>query len=415
MATPGPSQPAPREEQQYIDFLLLGKTGMGKSTTADRLLTAQYTAQMVTPEPVVLEGGDKKIDDIIIWRLGNRSVDDVKARVKYFLFNCAFGYEAIDHQNKSVESVTRDCVLLSNEKTRIRVLDVPGFHTTFVPPGQQLGTNEIAHSDNLGIMRQILRIQAQKNLHFRRILYFLPCRGPMEKADATFQDELRIMNHFFGRMIFDSMVVIATVQRRKSKLNEFTDEDSQETRSVLNKAFELTLGGDPLPQPPIFYISLEERSSEMFSRLQHTPVKSFVGLELHLDPNTCARCALKFGVYRTETVEKRVVSLNVVDGRNVWSAYDESTCHPLIKPKYSTLQKVVGGIAYILLLGIPLLVGSPFPWFFNHDEECAVCKHPPGPPGCRKVGQECEVKAQEGKITIKVDHTSELDRIVIQP
>ncbi len=62
----------------------------------------------------------------------------------------------VDPKNKSPDSVTKDCVLLSNEKTRIRVLDVPGFHTSL--SSQQAAAQQVANQDNLGIMRQILRI-----------------------------------------------------------------------------------------------------------------------------------------------------------------------------------------------------------------------------------------------------------------
>lgn len=396
---------------QYIDFLLLGKTGMGKSTTADRLLTAGYAAdhQLVDYRDVEIETGTK-VSDIIIWRLGNRDMEAVKSRVINFLVDCSGQEASLTHDP---ESTTKYCALLSNEHTRVRVLDVPGFHATYTPPNLQDRSDDVAHRANLAIMRQILRIQAEKKLHFRRILYFLPSRGPMEKADANFQGELKIMHHYFGRMIFESMVVVATVPRRRSKVGYFSGEDFKETQSALRKALELILppnNGEPvLSVPPVFYISLEENSSEMFGRLQLTVVNYPDGLELRLVDGTCANCGLKFAVYGGERRGKRVVSLTAT---NEWVAYDESRCHPLIKPKFSKLQKFLGGIAHIVLFGLPTLSGQ-IPWFSNDQEECAVCKAAPGPLGCQLVGQVCKVKTEEGDALITVDHTSKLDQIAV--
>ena len=67
----------------------------------------------------------------------------------------------------------------------------------------------------------------------------------------------------------------------------------------------------------------------------------------------------------------------------------------------------MGGIAYIVLLGIPKLAGASWPGFFNSDEECADCKKPPGSDGCVKVGQFSQTIGKE------VDHSSELDRIEV--
>ena len=224
------------------------------------------------------------------------------------------------------------------------------------------------------------------------------------------------MNHFFGRIIFDSMVVIATLFQRRSKLNAFTEEDFQDCREVLRRAFQLALaapGQNPddvqdIPNPPIIYLSLEDTSSRILEVLRSTVVASPMGIELHLHENTCARCSLRFGVYRTDTVSEPLVSIGANDGYR--SAYSLSRCHPLIKPKYSRVQKIMGGVAYILLLGIPKLAGNPWPGFFNHDEECAGCKSPPGSPGCLTVGREWGAAGAK----IKVDHKSELDRVVVQ-
>ncbi len=410
---------------QYIDILVLGKTGMGKSTTADRLLIANTEAGTFDVNPKEKEGGNTQLDDILIWRTSGRSVEDIKARVKYFLINRAVnvsGSEALDPERDCPDSVTKDCVLLSNEKTKIRVLDVPGFHTSS-PSLTAAEAERTAKQENLRIMRHILRIQSIKRLQFRRVLYFLPFRSGDSgiKADSNLQEELRIMHHYFGRRIFDSMIAIATCPSQWSKLGAFTSMNETAARRVLNRAFQHVFGvlknmnSDDIliadvPQPPILYFSVEDSSTDMFRLLQETRVTQVHGLELRLDENTCARCSLKFGVYHMETEATPLVAID--DGQR--SAYDQSKCHPLIKPKYSQVQKVFGGIAYILLLGIPKLVGSSMPGFFNQEEECAYCKNPPGSPGCLKVGTEIRVADS----TIKIDHKSELDQVVevvVQP
>ena len=108
--------PPPPGSDIYIDYLVVGKTGMGKSTTADRLLVADSEVWATDVSPLEREGGNTQLDDILIWRLSNRSVEDVKARVKFFLVNRAAGIEglgAVDPQErKSPDSKTKDCVLL---------------------------------------------------------------------------------------------------------------------------------------------------------------------------------------------------------------------------------------------------------------------------------------------------------------
>ncbi|XP_064390331.1 uncharacterized protein LOC135338205 [Halichondria panicea] len=395
----------------YKDYLVLGRTGMGKSTTADRLLVVDSVAGADDVTPVEKEGGNTQLDDILIWTLGGRSVEDVEKRVKFFLGNRAVGLTMVDPENTSLDSAAKDCVLLSNENTRIRVLDVPGFHSSLSSSQQVAALDlQVANQSNLGIMRQILRIQAIKKLRFHRIIYFLPYRGVCERADKSFQEEIEVMYHYFGRLIFDSMIVIATERRQKSTLNAINQEEIEEIRVTLNRIFQLALAKpdqnpdevQDIPEPPIIYLSLEESNSDVLKRLQKTEVANMDGLQLHLHENTCACCSLKLGVYKTPTGFEPV-SIQESDGS--LSPYDQSQCHPLIIPKYSKVEKFFGGVAYIVLLGIPLLAGNPWPGFFNHDEECAKCKKPPGSPGCTLIDEEWVTAGNR----IKVDHKCEVE------
>ena len=63
----------------------------------------------------------------------------------------------------------------------------------------------------LAIMREVLRIQAAMRMNFKRILYFIPERGPLERCHEILRMELEQMVHYFGKSIFDCMVLIATV------------------------------------------------------------------------------------------------------------------------------------------------------------------------------------------------------------
>ena len=89
------------------------------------------------------------------------------------------------------------------------------------------------------------------------MLYFLPCRGSLEKADRDFQNELNVMHHFFGTSIFENMVVAATNHPRKQK-HGFDEEDKRDTREIFYTALKLVTKDDNVFCPPIIYIAMSD-------------------------------------------------------------------------------------------------------------------------------------------------------------
>ena len=86
-----------------------------------------------------------------------------------------------------VDSVTKSCTVVSNEFTNIRVLDTPGFADS-----EETKKTGVLRG-NLQIFRSILRFTGENGSAFRRVLYFLPQRGPMERAEGTLQEELKLI------------------------------------------------------------------------------------------------------------------------------------------------------------------------------------------------------------------------------
>jgi len=163
--------------------------------------------------------------------------------------------------NGQVFLPTSNCEVISNDTTRVRVLDVPGFFGC-KSTGSSLSPLESLRNignDSLCIMRKILHVQTALGMKFQRILYFLPVRGPLERADAVLQSDLKVMAHFFGKSILQCMVLVATVSAHISMLpieeaQKFPEEVVRKIRHYFQEAMDSVFPqtpGEPIHVPPM--------------------------------------------------------------------------------------------------------------------------------------------------------------------
>jgi hypothetical protein len=416
-------------EISYDDFLFIGSAGRGKTTTADKLLAANPTNYDYKNDPVLLGGGEIIVDaenrqlrytDITMW-LGTPD-PEFQTHLK-FLDNCRKAPNphvqinnvrraALDESSAVFQETTQQCEVLSNDRSKVRVMDVPGFFDGASILSRREGDKILSPTDNLninnlGIMRSIIRIQTTLGMKFKRVIYFIPGRGPLERADAVLKLELRWMAHFFGRAIFKIMVLIATVSSTMSELElpddkKFSDRDVQVTKRFFRKALEDTfrsfsdtpLSNEPLPDPPLVFISQTNTCEEILVKIKSAAVTE-EGLNLQIDKNTCSQCGVKIG----EVKGQRVTCYFGEDLTN-GIPYEESTCHPQFIPKYRGIDKFLGGLKY--LMTFKWVVRKPWPVFVG--EKCIACGELPTTQGCMQVGK----PFKKGKISVKVDHTNEV-------
>ena len=409
------------DESSYYDILLVGKTGTGKSTTANKLLG-------VDPATNSLIGRVENVRDVI--KQWGRAVDE---NLRYFI------------AGGGTDSVTQNCTVFSNETSMNRILDTPGFADTSTT--QRYGVLR----SNLQIFRWILRAQRAHNLRFSRVLYFLPSRGPLERADGALQEEIKVMYDYFGKDVFDIMVIVATNNKKeKFQKNGFDEDDITQTKKTFMRAFE-AITGERLPScPPVVYLSFteedverkivsarviaeeklhfspeypkarthgregEEPPIELDPNLTQENIKTFVrknrGKKIHFQ-DRCTRCAVK--IVQEVLPSGEEISLQVIFENGDREEYDNSYCHPVFIPKYSRLAKFVGGIAHIVTVGSVWVIGKvigkkAWPGFTNSDEVCPVCGRSPGSDGCSPVGQLAETDTGP----IETNHSKTLDRII---
>lgn len=404
---------------EYYDIMIIGRTGMGKSTTSDKLVIANLKNRDYRGEPYVeetVEGGRMKMSDLSMWLISDAKgeIERVTERLKNLVL-----FRGLDNPHQEVNDFyrkqseqTMQSQLISNETTMVRVLDVPGFFGKDCERNPQAASANV-RAKGLAIMREVLRIQAAMRMDFKRILYFIPERGPLERCHEILRMELEQMMHFFGKSIFDCMVLIATVnpdvyQYLQPGVVPFSNDAEMKTRKKFQEALNLVLPpSEQLPdhKPPIVFISMNDTCEDIYAKIKSAPV-ILDGIRLAFSHQTCAKCGIKAKFLGAGGKDVKVACYAGEDPSQS-IPYKESHCHPLIILKYWKITKVLGGIAHVITAKKFL---GKWPDFRNPDDEiCVKCEEFPGTRGCLPVNTEYKLKG--GKL--KVDHKCNPDESIV--
>ena len=158
--------------------------------------------------------------------------------------------------------IPNSCAVLANKEWKVRVLDTP-----FGSCVNEGTSPKSIFAEMLDTCRSILHVQGLLQMTVKRVVYFLPIRGPLEKIGGAFHEELKGMYHFFGPSIFENMVVVTTNHRRNQKFGFFED-DKMDTRRALHVALKLVTGDENIFCPPIVYIAIKDTGKEILDSLQ---------------------------------------------------------------------------------------------------------------------------------------------------
>ena len=397
----------------YYDIMVIGRTGMGKSTTADKLAIANpdghdYRGEQ-QPHEIVNEG-QVRMSDLTMWQIAD--VEGESQRVTERLKNLV-RFRTLDNTHKEVNDLykganvqTVGSQVISNETTRVRVFDVPGFFGSDIRRVQAATTGDRITQSGILIMREVLRIQATMRMNLRRIVYFIPERGPLERPHGVLQMELEQMMHYFGKSIFESMVLVATESPNAYRYipenaTPFNDDDIATTERMFEESLTRVLPNDehlPDGKPPIVFISMHDTCETILMNIKEATVIRDV-LKLAFDHRTCVKCGLKAKILKYKNDREKRVACYAGEDPTVGVAYEESHCHPLIISKYWKITKIVGGIAHFITRN---QYEGMWPGFRNRDDEvCIECGRIPGEPGCKKIGSRYRLEG----VVLRVDHS----------
>ena len=232
-------------------------------------------------------------------------------------------------------------------------------------------------------MRKILRIKSVYSLNFRRVVYFLPDKGKLVRTSHNLIMEIGIMEKYFGRAIFDNMVVAATLPSEiygmitDENVDMFSDRSVFErTTHHLQEAIKMIFkDSEDIPEPPLIFVSLFDTCEAVLQKVQRAKVREEC-IQFELSQSVCSRCGVKIFKEGKDGAEAAYIPVN----QSGVIAEEESTCHPMLVPKHSGVTKFLGGITHLVTLG-------RWPSFESVDKECIYCRQPPSSRGCVQVGQ----------------------------
>eukprot|EP00731_Ephydatia_muelleri_P012795 Em0007g105a len=146
--------------------------------------------------------------------------------------------------------------------TCIRVLDVPGFGDSRLQ--EHLTTIEV----NARFVNAIMEVQEKMDITYHRILYFLPFRGTPNRVDAYLQDELKLLFHYFGKSIFQCMVIIAT-QEDCYQQCPFESKRIDSLTELIKTALQKTTGqAMDTKCPPVVYFPINSSPDDILNQIQ---------------------------------------------------------------------------------------------------------------------------------------------------
>ncbi len=354
----------------YTTILLTGRTGRGKSTTGNKLIGVGLPGAR---QHIFVEECDAFPGLLAVHRKGEIAQFD---------------------PSSGIESSTKKFKILTNRNRKICVIDGPGFGDS-AQAAEQLSMLQ----NNLALFKQLKLIQMANKFTIHRIIYFLPSRGPPEKVEGNMSEELKVLYDFCGPKVFDSMIVVAT-QHRLHQRYSFGEDSIRTTKEIIHESMttHLKIQTNQECLPAVIYLPLDIAHDDIVPLiLENTKVRNKNGIDCIVSEDFCEDCGSRL-IYPdlAKVIEKdeRTHCMAVKDIAGTYHEYKESKCHGYIIPKYTTLQKIVGGVGHIFTLGIPFLVQTArgkesWQGWFTNDLWCNNCHETPGKSlGCIKMSKE---------------------------
>ena len=235
-------------------------------------------------------------------------------------------YFPVGHDALSVTLLPK---LLSSKKSRIRVLDTPGF-------AQSESSLPVIQA-NLELIHQIAHLQKKFGLKFRYVMYFLPCRGSPQRADRILKDEISIMYHYFGESIWKRLVFVLTAppEYQDPTMSSLVKGPVREkAESVINAALQDARESymhkdklrEPKPEAKLIYIALADTSDTIIHKIKDSVSEENGGLQLR--SSVCMNCS---AIVELDCRTKFATGSSIpISARNK-QGDSVSTCHPHFK------------------------------------------------------------------------------------